>query len=61
MEGEVVGAAEDHGEAIARGVGGEIFVGDGAVFFQPVLRREAIESVGQPGVDLGPGFAEVGC
>jgi hypothetical protein len=61
VEGEVVGAAEDDGEAIAGGVLGEVFVRDRAVFAEPVLRGEAFEGGGELAVDLGPGAAEIGC
>lgn len=60
VEGEVVGAAEHDGEAIAGGILGEVLVGDGGVFAEPVLRREALQGGGELAVDLAPGLAQIG-
>ncbi len=55
----VIGAAHEDGEAIARGVLGEVFVGDGGMFLEPLLRRELFECCGELGVDLAPGLLEI--
>ncbi len=54
VECSVAGAAEQDGEAVTRGIFGEVFVGDGGVFIQPFLRCEFFEGLGKLGVDIGP-------
>jgi hypothetical protein len=56
----VIRPAHENGEAVARGIFGEVFVGDGGVFFEPLLGRELFECCGEPGVDLAPGLLETG-
>ena len=50
----------EHGETIARGVFGEILVGDSRVLLEPLLGRELFEGCGELVVDFLPGAFEIG-
>jgi len=56
----MIGAAHQDGETVARGILSEVFVGDGGVFLQPLLRRERFEGGGELAVDLAPCTLEIG-
>ena len=58
--GEVTGAAEEDGEAVAGGVFGEVFFGDGGVAFEPLGGGEGVEGGKEFFVDRDPGEVEVG-
>src|SRR6476646_2716964 len=58
VKGDVVGAADEDSETIARGVFGKVFVGDGSVFLEPLRGSEFFESSGELAVHVAAGLLE---
>ena len=56
----MIGAAHHDGKAVARGIFGEVLVGNRRVLPQPVFGREAFEGGGELAIDLSPRFLKVG-
>jgi len=60
VKGRVICAAHHDGKTVARGIFGEVFIGDGGVLFEPVFRSEFFEGVRKLSIDLRPCLLEVG-
>src|ERR1700722_9741760 len=56
--GDVAGAAEEDGEAVAMRLFGEVFFGDRGVAFEPLGWRGAVECGQELFVDCAPGGGE---
>ncbi len=55
----MIGPAHHDGEAVARRIFSEVFVGDRSVLLQPVFRCEPFEGGGELPIDLSPCLLEV--
>jgi hypothetical protein len=57
----MIGAVHHDGKPVARGIFGEIIVGDRPMLFEPVLQGELRKGSSEFLIDLVPGTPKFGC